>query len=314
MSRDGQDGELNYVVLQLRNDVDDLGAAIQDLPDRLGGITGSLDAVRLALRKVENRSVEVEASTQELGALVKRLDARVEWLERNIRMKSLVAEAQLDDVDHREVDLAQVAEAGHVARADLLPPSGRSALEAAVEAHSAAVRAQVHHRDAALAACEILAETSRDDERHVAAVAEFRAAVAGLTEARQRMRELSGPALDASGALATDEEQQVSVADVVAQGEHAWAALQSRLRTRVADAVGEGALLPAWFTTVLGPIPPAEDTRAWMDVATSLLAYRVTYSVSDPIVALGRQPSEAETARRRAWYWQLRRQFSDLQR
>jgi chromosome segregation ATPase len=314
MSRDGQDGELNYVVLQLRNDVDDLGAAIADLPDRLGNLTGSMDAVRLALRKVENRSVEVETSTQELGALVKRLDARVEWLERNIRMKSLVAEAQLDDVDHREVELAQVAEAGHVARADLLPPSGRSALEAAVEAHSAAVRAQVHHRDIALAACEILAETARDDERHIAAVAEFRAAVAGLNEARARMRELSGPALDAAGALTTDEEQTVSVADVVAEGEHAWAALQGRLRTRVADAVGEGALLPAWFTSVLGPIPPAEDTRAWMDVATSLLAYRVTYGVSDPIVALGRQPSEAETARRRAWYWQLRRQFSDLQR
>jgi hypothetical protein len=31
-------------------------------------------------------------------------------------------------------------------------------------------------------------------------------------------------------------------------------------------------------------------------------------------VALGRPPAEAETARRRAWYQQLRRQFTDLQR
>jgi chromosome segregation ATPase len=314
VSRDGQDSDLSYVVVQLRNDVDDLGLAIQDLPDTLHSLDSSLDAVRLALRKVENRSVEVEASVQELGALVKRLDARVEWLERNIRLKAAAAEAELDDVDHTEVQLAAVAEAGHVARAELLPPAGRSALEAAVDAHSTAVRAQVHHRDIALAACEVLAETSRDDERHVSAVAEFRAAVTGLTEARQRIRDLSGPALEAASALTGDEEQQVAVADVVADGEHAWTALQSRLRTRVADAVGEGALLPAWFTSVLGPIPPAQDTRAWMDVATSLLAYRVTYGVSDPIVALGRQPSEAETARRRAWYWQLRRQFSDLQR
>ena len=183
-----------------------------------------------------------------------------------------------------------------------------------MDAHATAVRAQVHHRDIALAACEVLAETARGDERHVTAVAEFRAAVTGLTDARRRIHALAGPALDAASALTGDEEQQVAVADVVADGEHAWTALQSRLRTRVADAVGEGALLPAWFTSVLGPIPPAQDTRAWMDVATSLLAYRVTYGVSDPIVALGRQPSEAETARRRAWYWQLRRQFSDLQR
>jgi chromosome segregation ATPase len=312
--RDGQDSDLSYVVVQLRNDVDDLGAAIQDLPDRLHSLDSSLDGVRLALRKVENRSVEVETSAQELGALVKRLDARVEWLERNIRLRAATAEAQLDDVDGVEVQFAQVAEAGHVARAELLPPAGRSALEAAVDAHGAAVRAQVHHRDIALAACEVLAETGRDDDRHRTAVAEFREAVAGLNEARQRIRDLSGPALDAATALSSDEEQQVAVADVVADGQHAWTALQNRLRTRVADAVGEGALLPAWFTTVLGPIPPAEDTRAWMDVATSLLAYRVTYGVSDPIVALGRQPSESETARRHAWYWQLRRQFSDLQR
>ena len=314
MSRDGQENDLSYVVVQLRNDVDDLGAAIQDLPERLHDLDSNLDGVRLALRKVENRSVEVEASAQELGALVKRLDARVEWLERNIRLKSAALEAQLDDVDSREAELAEVAEAGHVARADLLPPAGRSALEAAVDAHGAAVRAQIHHRDVALKACEVLAETSRSDDRHQTAVAEFRAAVTGLTEARQRMKELSGPALEAASTLSSDEEQQVAVADVVAQGEHAWTALQERLRTRVADAVGEGALLPAWFTTVLGPIPPAQDTRAWMDVATSLLAYRVTYGVTDPMVALGRQPSEFETARRRAWYWQLRRQFSDLQR
>jgi hypothetical protein len=314
VSRDGQDGDLSYDVVQLRNDVDDLGEAIGNLPDRLGTIDRSLDNVRLALRKVENRSVEVEVASHDLAALVKRLGARVEWLERNIRLQSAAAEAVLDDVDDTEVQLAQVAEAGHLARAELLPPAGRSALEAAVTAHSDAVRTQIQHRDAALAACEVLAETTRDDERHITAVAGFRAAVAGLTLARQRVKELATPALEAAGALGDDEEQQVAVADVVSEGELAWAALQNRLRTRVADAVGEGALLPTWFTTVLGPIPPVQDTRAWMDVATSLLAYRVTYGVSDPIATLGRQPGDSETARRRAWYQQLRRQFSDLQR
>jgi hypothetical protein len=314
VSRDGQDSDLGFDVVQLRNDVDDLGQAIEHLPSRLGAIDQALDNVRLGLRKVENRAVEVEATSHDLGALVKRLSARVEWLERNIRLQATAAEAPLDDVDSTEVELSQVAEAGHLARAELLPPAGRSALEAAVEAHSVAVRAQVHHRDAALAACEVLAETGRDDERHVTAVAEFRASVVALTEARQRAKELARPAIEAAEMLGEDEEQQVAVADVVAGGEQAWFALQSRLRTRVADAVGEGALLPAWFTAALGPMPSAEDTKAWMDVATSLLAYRVTYGVSDPVTTLGRQPGEAETARRRAWYQQLRRQFNELQR
>jgi hypothetical protein len=314
MNRDGQESDLGFDVVQLRNDVDDLGQAIEHLPGRLGAIDQALDNVRLGLRKVENRAVEVEATSHDLSALVKRLGARVEWLERNIRLQSAAAEAALDDVDNVEVELSQVAEAGHLARAELLAPAGRSALEAAVTAHSVAVRAQVQYRDAALAACEVLADTAREDERHVTAVAEFRAAVVALTEARQRVKELSGPALEAAEVLGEDEEQQVAVADVVAGGERAWTALQARLRTRVADAVGEGALLPTWFTTALGPMPSVQDTKAWMDVATSLLAYRVTYGVSDPITTLGRQPGDTETARRRAWYQQLRRQFNDLQR
>jgi prefoldin subunit 5 len=314
MSPPGQDGDLSFTVLRLRNDIDDLGAAIEDLPQRLSSLDDALDDVRAALRQVQSRSMEVETTSQDLAALVKRLDARVEWLERNIRLQAHAAEVELDDVDSTDVQLAQVAEAGHVARSELLPPAGRSALEAAVAAHEEAVRAQLHHRGVALAACDVLARTGRDDERHVTAVEEFRAAVAARDLARQRVRELAAPALEAAAVLGEDEEQQVAVADVLAAGEQAWAALQHRLRTRVADAVGEGALLPSWFTTVLGPIPPAQDTRAWMDVATSLLAYRVTYGVSDPIVALGGAPAEAETARRRAWYQQLRRQYRELQR
>jgi hypothetical protein len=314
MSPAAPDNDLTFTVRQLRNDVDDLGLAIEHLPDRLHSLDGSLDDVRTALRQVQTRSVEVEATTHDLSALVKRLDARVEWLERNIRLQAAAAEVELDDVDQTEVELAQVAEAGHVARAELLSPSARSALEAAVAAHAEAVRTQFHHRDVALAASEVLVETVREDRRHVDAATEFRAAVAGRDQARRRSRELAAPALEAAAVLKVDEEQQLAVADVLAQGEHAWAALQSRLRTRVADAVGEGALLPAWFTSVLGPMPSAQNTGAWMDVATSLLSYRVTYGVTDPLVALGRAPAEAETARRRAWYQQLRRQFGELQR
>jgi hypothetical protein len=314
VNREGPDKELGFAVLQLRNDIDDLGNAIANLPLRLSTLDNSMDDVRQLLRRVDSRSAQVEATTNDLAALVKRLGARVEWLERNIRLQSQTSEVELDDVDRAEAELARIAEAGHLARTELLPPAGRSALEAAVQAHSEAVRAQEHHRDAALAACEVLAETSRDDRRHATAALEFRAAVDDLSDSRRRATDLALPALEATDVLAGDDEHQVAVADVVAEGEQAWAALQNRLRTRVADAVGEGALLPSWFTTVLGPIPSPQDTRAWMDVATSLLAYRVTYAVTDPILALGRAPGDGENPRRRAWYQQLRRQFDELQR
>lgn len=312
--RSAPDTELQHAVHQLRDDVEDLGTAIADLPDRFGTLSSSLNDVRTALHQVERRSQEAELTTQDLASLVKRLNARVEWLERNIRLQSEVPEAELDALDRRELELAQVAEEGHLAKAGLLQAANRSSLEAAVSAHAAAVRQHSHHREQALGACEVLADTHRDDPRHAAAVEEFELAVAGLTETRNRMRGLAAPALEAAELLATDEENQVAVADVVTEGEQAWASLQTRLRARVADAVGGGSLLPSWFTSVLGPMPAAQDTRAWMDVATSLLAYRATYSVTDPVMALGVPPVDGENPRRRAWYHQLRRQFDDLDR
>ncbi|GAB3269420.1 hypothetical protein [Kineosporia babensis] len=312
--RSSPDTELHHAVAQLRDDVEDLGIAIADLPGRFDTLGSSLEEVRKAVRQVERRSEEAEVSVHDLGALVKRLNARVEWLERNIRLQADVPEAELDALERRDLELAQVAEEGHLAKAGLLQPANRSSLEAAVTSHAGAVRQHSHHREVALGASEVLAETHRDDPRHAAAIEEFELAVAGLTETRDRMRSLAAPALEAAELLAADEENQVAVADVIAEGERAWAALQVRLRARVADAVGGGALLPNWFTSVLGPMPAAQDTRAWMDVATSLLAYRTTYSVTDPVIALGLPPVDGENPRRRAWYHQLRRQFDDLDR
>ncbi|GAB6900136.1 hypothetical protein [Kineosporia succinea] len=312
--RSAPDTELHHAVTQLRNDVEDLGAAILDLPDRLGSLSSSFEEVRGTLHQVERRSLEAELTTQDLAAMVKRLNARVEWLERNIRLQADVPEVELDALDRRELELAQTAEEGHLAKAGLLQAAGRSSLEAAVSSHAAAVQQHSHHREVVLGACETLAETHRDDPRHSEAAEEFETAVTGMTDARMRMRDLAAPALEAAELLAADEENQVAVADVVSDGERAWAALQNRLRSRIADAVGGGALLPSWFTSVLGPMPAAQDTRAWMDVATSLLAYRATYSVTDPIMALGVPPVDGENPRRRAWYHQLRRQFGDLDR
>jgi hypothetical protein len=309
-----EENDLGYTVLGLRNDVDDLAAAIDDLPQRFNAVGTALDDVRAGLGRLETRAAEVDAGHRELTALVKRLGARVEWLERNIRLSSSAAEIELDDVEDSESQLARVAEHGSQARAGLLPPAGRSGLEAALTAHADALRALAHQREAALEACEVLATTRWDDDEHVSAVAAFKAAVEAMDDARQVVRETSPAAVEASSQLASDSTRQLAVADVIADGELAWAALHDRLRLRVADAVGSGALLPTWFTGVLGPIPPAEDTRPWMDVATSLLAYRVTYGVNDPVVALGPDPGPGETARRRAWHQQLRRQLTVLQR
>ena len=76
------------------------------------------------------------------------------------------------------------------------------------------------------------------------------------------------------------------------------------LRGRLADAIRDRALMPVWFVTVLGAVPPADKTQEWMDLATQVLAYRVTYGITGQVVALGPEPDEYGS-RRHQWYREL---------
>ncbi|MDX3772195.1 MULTISPECIES: hypothetical protein [unclassified Streptomyces] len=63
--------------------------------------------------------------------------------------------------------------------------------------------------------------------------------------------------------------------------------LTALLRGCLAEAIRDRSVMPMWFVTVLGPVPPAEKTQEWMDLATEVLAYRVTYQVTVTVVARG---------------------------
>jgi hypothetical protein len=294
--------------------MDALTAAIENLPLRLSSLDNGMDDVRQAVRRVENSSSRVTASTGDLAVTVKRLSARVEWLERNVRLQPETSEAELDAFDRLELELAAKAEFGNLAKAELLSAGSRKELEAAVTTHVEAVRSRSRRRTAAMIACQALADTRYDHATHAQARREFLVAVNGLADARARADELADPADRATDVLQADDEEQVAVSEVVADGERAWTLLQRLLRTRLAESVGEGKLLPDWFTRVLGPIPSPDDTAAWMEVGTSLLAYRATYAVSDPFMALGADPESDQSPRRRAWHLQLSRQFAELER
>ncbi|MEU5234073.1 hypothetical protein AB0G82_33100 [Streptomyces anulatus] len=67
-------------------------------------------------------------------------------------------------------------------------------------------------------------------------------------------------------------------------------------------------LLPAWFATVLGPAPPARDTERWLECATRVLLYRLTYRVDDQVLALGPGPGPGpgpEDEHRHRWWEEL---------
>jgi chromosome segregation ATPase len=305
---------LAFGVRQLRGDLDDLADAINFLPGRLRGLDSQMQQARKETRAVDARTADLETALRDLTAVLKRVDARVEWLERNIRLRESATAVELDDVGGELVEVAAEAESGLNARSHLMSAEDRSGLQALVAEHAGVAKEQVSRLEEALAASRTIAEGGPADDARVAAVTTFRTAARAWEAARSRTMDLAERAEDAQQRLVEDDRRRIRQADVIAAGERAWEALQAALRARVADAVGEGALLPAWFTSVLGPIPPAEDTRSWMDVATDLLAFRVTYGVDDPASALGPEPGVDASARRRAWHQQLRRRLRDLQR
>lgn len=301
------------LVQRMRAEIEELAEAFGAVPPRLTDLDNRLREIGIAMRDLEEQVAGQDSAVRDMSAMLKRLGARVEWLERNIRLQAVTAEAELDDIGPEEIRLAEIAEAGHQAQAALLSGSTRSGLESAVQAHTAAVQAHTRHREQALDACRTLADSLWTDQSHREAAEQFRQNRQQAAAAKESVRNLAGPALKAAQQLSNDENRHRMVSDVVAQGEQAWLALNQLLRTRLAEAVGSGALLPPWFTGVLGPIPPAQDTRRWMEGGTALLAYRVTYAISDPILALGPRPEPDGDERQISWYDQLARQLRDLQ-
>ena len=306
-------GGVGPVVQRIRAEVEELAEAYTAIPPRITDLDNRLREIGMAMRDVERQVGEQDTAVHDLTALVKRLGARVEWLERNIRLTDSAEEADLDEVGPEETRLAEVAEQGHRAQAGLLAGSSRSGLESAVQAHQDAVQSHARHRDQALDACRDLAHLPWTDPRHRQAAERFQQERADAERTRASIQDLAGPALQAAQQLAVDEERHREVADVVGRGERAWATLNGLLRSRLAEAVGSGNLLPAWFTAVLGPIPPMQDARRWMDAGTALLAYRVTYGITDPVLPLGPPPGAGSGPRRSSWHDQLTRQFRELQ-
>jgi hypothetical protein len=85
----------------------------------------------------------------------------------------------------------------------------------------------------------------------------------------------------------------------------AHAKLRRTLRSRLSEAIAGTDLLPVWFVTAFGPLPPARKADEWMDAATDLLAYRMTYQVTDKVVALGEPSSGSAAPHRRSWHQDL---------
>jgi len=217
--------------------------------------------------------------------------------------------AALDAADPELLALAEVAENAECLERGLLAPELRSACERAIRVWRD--HADVHReaRARALKASRTIATTNFDQPGYQAAVREFRRAreeMSRLSTVGQRSRKL---AREAHTTLEQDSTQRLEHLDEIERGREARARVTAILSERLIEAVDGNIPLPRWFTDVLGTSPsPAEPVR-WWEAAVSLIAYRITFRVSDPDRALGPRPGPSACARQRHWYGELDREL-----
>ncbi|MER6523062.1 hypothetical protein ACFWHQ_39475 [Streptomyces sp. NPDC060334] len=293
----GVEHELHSLRSKL-GDVEDLDHELRVLRSGINGLEDELSTVRNDLAELDE---DVRGDIQGTERALKRLTGRVQALEAHLLAAGGAPHADLDTIDPEWNKLARSASHGWNVRSGLLPGHQREAHRLKVREYEGAVEERDEHRDKVVEAAGILAGQPRTSREFKQAVMDFGMSRTLAEGHEQRARKLAGPAQAARAALAQDDTLRQAKATLIEQGDKAEKKLNWLLRGRLADAIRDRALLPMWFVTVLGPVPPAHKTQEWMDLATQVLAYRVTYGITDQAVALG--PASDEYALRRTeWH------------
>ncbi|MET0419812.1 MAG: hypothetical protein ABW022_27660 [Actinoplanes sp.] len=280
----------------LRRIDDDLKA----LKRKVGANEKQAETGRQELRTAQDRlRDEVTSAMADVDARVRAVEEAVTWLEDRLLADGNITPADLDATDDTLRRLTEQARRGRHAEARLLDAATRRRLQEAIDTADR-LAGQIAGRDrAALRWSTALAETEPGTEQHHAALVAYRSTADALSAGRAALPAARELAADARRALNTDATQRHLHSAQVAAGQDAARQVREVLRDRLARAVAEVARLPDWLRFVLGRRPSA-DLGQWMDTATSLLAYRVTYGVTDPAVALGRH--RHDDPRRQAWH------------
>ncbi|WIV61640.1 hypothetical protein [Amycolatopsis nalaikhensis] len=288
--------------------VDGLRAAVEETDDRL-----RQDVADLTERLESGGTNRQEDRIDLLGRRLERLQQQVQALERAVRVSDGVPQVNLDDVGAETRALAAEAARWDDLHKELVTKEQRARYEEEITRLESVRAAHAQCDRDLLDVIEVLASTDRASRARGDAEPELRA----LTTRRRTLLDEEIPAAveaaeQAKLALREADAVEARVVPQLERAERAWHDLQVRLRTRITDALGSNALLPTWFGNALGVSPPSGTSGdAWIRTAASVLAYRVTFGVTDQALPLGPPaPEDADTTERR-WTWRARLE-SDL--
>ncbi|MCX4428882.1 CopG family transcriptional regulator [Streptomyces mirabilis] len=289
------------------SDVEDAVGQLEDIPRRVDSLEYDLREVKEETDRVDN---DLGDRISEVDGSVDRLATRVAALERYLRQAEGAVVVDLDEDRGGELHaLAVTVNKGLDARAGLLADYERSRLQLAGAHLKHALEERGRHRAAVLRAAAVLATTPAAAPERKAAELDFKASAPKAREVHNRIGPLRTSAEQARQKLEADDALRAKNAKVIDAGQQANTTLRLRLRSRLSDALSGAELLPVWFVNAFGPMAPSRNANDWMDAATDALAYRVTYRITDPVVALGAPPDGHRAPRRTAWHKELTREL-----
>ncbi|MFK4070485.1 hypothetical protein [Streptomyces sp. NPDC029674] len=302
---DDQVGDLESTVSDLESDLRSLKSKFGYTDDLDYELTRVRDDISTVESDLGDLDTEVRSHIKDTEKTLRQLAGRLQLLEAHMRIADGAPQADLDTATAEQRALARTALQGRQARTALLTERRRLHYRTHITHYSQAVSERDQQRSIAIKAAGILASTARTTRAHDQAALDFSTAVAAAERSAQRLSTLASQASTARAALDADAAQQDAAADTIAAGARAEQELAMALRSRLAKAVRDRALMPMWFVTVLGPVPPTHETQEWMELAVQVMAYRLTFQITDDVVALGPNPFGDDSPVRADWHREL---------
>lgn len=289
---------------------------LTDLHSQLETLETSVErnerTAREQTEELEEKLDELESELGQAGRVLSRLGDRMGWVERHIRASGSAIEVEFDDLAEDCSALLAKIKQGQQAQKLLLGDVERRQLEQVVEMFAQQAKRIEELTTKALQTSVTLSTTKYGDEAHSAAAEAFRTAFKARQAQAKQHQQVRQRAEQARSRLAQDDEMRAASDARIQAGMSASQTFRLRLRTAIAEAIGDGALPPVWFASALGMTPPRGGANEWLATATEVLAYRITYRVTDPVSALGIAPAVTDFDRWN-WHQQLTRQLGSYE-
>ncbi|MFJ9195867.1 hypothetical protein [Streptomyces globisporus] len=277
----------------------------EDLDHELRSLSDDISGLETTTEEVDGRVDELDDRVGTVERTVKRLTQHVRLLEGQIMAAGNIPPADLGTFTKDQHALAATMASGWDAADALLTNTLRTHHHTRVQRFHNAQDQHQATREEAVTLVGNLLETRYGTQPHAQAATKLHAVCAREATERRSLARQEAEARTSTVALAADRSATANKQPAIAAGQRAEQRLTLALRSKLADAVSNRLLLPAWFATVLGPAPPARDTDRWLECATRVLLYRLTYRVDDQVLALGTRP-DPEDEHRHEWWEELR--------